>query len=110
MADIPGWRMSQVAGQRPLRLDRLGPPAAEHGIHDVPAVQPETQPGSLLFAAGEVHGDEIYRALSQKLGVVYVRLGEFDVEPAALACLPSEFARTRRAAVDVPRRAPGHRH
>lgn len=67
--------------------------SAEHGTHDVPAVQPDTQPGTLLFAAGQVHGDEIYRALSEKLGVAYVRLGEFDVEPAALACLPPEFVR-----------------
>lgn len=69
------------------------------GLHRALAAQevrPAARLGSVLLATGEINEDELYRALSEQLGVVYVRLGEFDVEPAALATVPADIARARR--------------
>ena len=52
--------------------------------------------GALLLAAGEIDADDLYRALGEQMGVAFVRLGEFDVEPAALAALPGDVARAQR--------------
>ena len=68
------------------------------GVHRALAAQgdrPTARLGSLLVATGEVNEDELYRALAEQLGVAYVRLGEFDVEAAALASVPPDFARAR---------------
>jgi hypothetical protein len=68
----------------------------EAGIQRVLLAQdkdPAARLGGLLVAAGEITEDELYRALSEQLGVPYVRLGEFDVEAAALACIPPDVAR-----------------
>jgi type IV pilus assembly protein PilB len=69
------------------------------GIHRALAAQgdrPTTRLGSVLLATGEITEDELYRALSEQLGVAYVRLGEFDVEAAALASVPPDFVRGHR--------------
>jgi type IV pilus assembly protein PilB len=69
------------------------------GIHRALVAQedrPAARLGSVLVATGEINEDELYRGLSEQLGVVYVRLGEFDVEPAALSSLPPDIARARR--------------
>jgi hypothetical protein len=73
--------------------------ADDTGVHRALAAQrdrPTTKLGSVLVAAGEINEDERYRALSEQLGVAYVRLGEFDVEAAALASLPPDFVRRHR--------------
>ncbi|MFI4889283.1 MAG: GspE/PulE family protein [Steroidobacterales bacterium] len=69
------------------------------GVHRALAVQenhPAARLGSVLVATGEINEDELYRGLSEQLGVVYVRLGEFDVDAAALSCLTPDIARARR--------------
>ena len=69
------------------------------GIHRALVVQedrPATRLGSVLVATGEINEDELYRGLSEQLGVVYVRRGEFDVDPAALGCVAPDVARLRR--------------
>jgi type IV pilus assembly protein PilB len=58
--------------------------------------EPDARLGELLLKAGEIHPDELYRALGEQLGVIYVRLAKFDVEPAALAALPQEIVRAHR--------------
>jgi type IV pilus assembly protein PilB len=58
--------------------------------------QPAARLGSVLVTTGEINEDELYQALSEQLGVVYVRLGEFDVDSAAIASLPADIARARR--------------
>jgi type IV pilus assembly protein PilB len=58
--------------------------------------EPDMRLGELLLKAGEIHADELYRALGEQLGVTYVRLAEFDVEPAALAALPAEVVHAHR--------------
>lgn len=57
---------------------------------------PGTRLGSVLVETGEIAEDELYCALSQQLGVVYVRLGDFDVDAAALTTLPADTARALR--------------
>jgi len=57
---------------------------------------PDTRLGSVLVDTGEITEDQLYRALSQQLGVVYVHLGDFDVDAAALASLPEDVARALR--------------
>jgi type IV pilus assembly protein PilB len=69
------------------------------GVHRALAAQgkrPSARLGSVLITSGEITEDQLYRALSEQLGVAYVRLGEFDVEPAALATLPPDVARAHR--------------
>jgi len=57
---------------------------------------PEQRLGDVLVASGKVGNDRLYAGLAEQMGVPYVRLGEFDVEPAALAALPADIARARR--------------
>jgi type IV pilus assembly protein PilB len=69
------------------------------GIHRGLAAQevrPTARLGSVLVATGEINEDELYRALSEQLGVTYVRLGEFDIDATALASLPPDVARAHR--------------
>jgi type IV pilus assembly protein PilB len=71
----------------------------ETGIHralTVHAEQPAARFGSVLVSTGEITENELYGALGKQLGVAYVRLGDFDVEAAALATLPAEVARNTR--------------
>jgi type IV pilus assembly protein PilB len=69
------------------------------GVHRALAAQeerPAARLGGVLVATGEITEDQLYRALSEQFGVAYVRLGEFDVDAAALASLPPDLARARR--------------
>ncbi len=70
----------------------------ETGVHRALVAQedrPAARLGSVLVETGEINEDELYRGLSEQLGVVYVRLGEFDVDPAALSSLPPDIAHSR---------------
>ncbi len=58
--------------------------------------EPDMQLGELLLRAGEINADELYRALGEQLGLTYVRLSQFDVEPEALMAIPAEMARAHR--------------
>jgi type IV pilus assembly protein PilB len=95
-----------LATARPAHRQPIGELLTDAGfVHDTGVHRglaaredrPDARLGSVLVATGEITEDELYRALSQQLGVAYVRLGEFDVEAAALASLPPDIARARRA-------------
>jgi type IV pilus assembly protein PilB len=69
------------------------------GVHRALAMQAnhlDVRLGDQLLNTNRVQDELLYRALSEQMGVPYVRLGEFDVEPAALAALPQDIARGRR--------------
>ncbi len=72
---------------------------SETGVHRVLAAQ-SAQPGSKfgdqLVRTHEVDEDSLYRALSEQIGVPYVRLGDFKADPAALASLPANIVREHR--------------
>lgn len=57
---------------------------------------PEAKLGDLLVASGELSEEDLYQALGRQMGIPYVRLREFDIEPAALALLPHDLLRARR--------------
>lgn len=59
--------------------------------------QPEKRLGDLLMEAGKIDEIELYRALGEQMGVPFVLLGEFEAEPQALATLPQDIVRARRA-------------
>jgi type IV pilus assembly protein PilB len=72
---------------------------ADTGIHRALTAQegrPTARLGSVLVATGEINEDELYRGLSEQLGIVYVRLGDFDADAAALSCVPADVAHERR--------------
>jgi type IV pilus assembly protein PilB len=58
--------------------------------------QPGMKVGRQLVLAHEIEEESLYRALSEQIGVPYVRLGEFVVDPAALAALPPDIVREQR--------------
>ncbi|HUG72603.1 MAG TPA: hypothetical protein VMK82_04185, partial [Steroidobacteraceae bacterium] len=58
--------------------------------------QSDLQLGKRLVLAREIDEDSLYRALSEQIGVPYVRLGDFAAEPAALAALPAYVVREHR--------------
>lgn len=62
----------------------------------MPHPRPNTRISDLLVAQGTISEDTLYRALSAKFGVPYVRLGEFDVDPGALHLLPQNIVRAYR--------------
>lgn len=49
--------------------------------------------GQLLIRNGRVNESAVYRALSHQLGVPFVHLADFDVDPQALMLLPQYLAR-----------------
>jgi type IV pilus assembly protein PilB len=53
--------------------------------------------GQLLVEAGELRPDQLARALAERLGVDYVDLSEFTVDPAALALIDGDVAKRHRA-------------
>ncbi len=69
------------------------------GINRVLATQgelPGVRLGKQLLMQHEVDEGQLYRALGDQIGVPYVRLGEFQAEPAALAALPQNLVREQR--------------
>ena len=69
------------------------------GLHRALASQtelPGVRFGKQLLMRHEVDEDQLYRAISDQIGVPYVRLGEFRPEPAALAALPPNIVREQR--------------
>jgi type IV pilus assembly protein PilB len=70
--------------------------ATASGVHRALSRQkdePEMRLGELLLSAGRISEQALYAALGEQLGVLYVRLGEFDVDPEALLVLSQELAR-----------------
>jgi len=57
-------------------------------------LHPDSRLGEILLADRRINEDELYRALSLKLGVPYVRLGSFDVDPGVLTHIPQDVARS----------------
>lgn len=57
---------------------------------------PHERLGESLLTQGRISEADLYRALSLKLGIAYVRLGTFDVEPEALMTIAQEVARSYR--------------
>ena len=55
--------------------------------------EPDKKLGELLEASGVVTTDEIYHALAMQLGLPFVRLRNFDIDPAVLPFLSEEIAR-----------------
>ncbi len=53
--------------------------------------------GDILQERGLVSHEQVLRALSERFGVPFVNLGEFEADPRALACLPGSFAREHLA-------------
>lgn len=49
--------------------------------------------GKLLVELGRVNEREVYAALGRQLGMPFVRLAEFDIEPQALMSLPQHIIR-----------------
>ncbi len=97
--------LAHLTAPRPTRREPLGALLTsagrlhETGVHRGLVAQtehPGQRLGALLLAAGEIAADDLYRALGEQMGVAFVRLGEFDVEPAALAALPGDVARAQR--------------
>jgi len=58
--------------------------------------QSDMKVGRRLVLAREVDEESLYRALGEQIGVPYVRLGDFAVEPTALAALPAHVVREQR--------------
>lgn len=72
---------------------------SESDLHEALAEQrqhPQSRVGEILLSEGRISEDELYQALSLKLGVPYVRLDRFDVDPEAVAAIPSEVAHSYR--------------
>jgi type IV pilus assembly protein PilB len=61
-----------------------------------PSGKSDMKVGKRLLLAGEISEESLYRALSEQIGVPYVRLGDFAAEPAALAALPAHVVREHR--------------
>ncbi|WP_455202237.1 GspE/PulE family protein [Kaarinaea lacus] len=55
--------------------------------------EPERKLGELLEASGVVTTDEIYHALAMQLGLPFVRLRNFDIDPSVLTYLSEDIAR-----------------
>ena len=53
--------------------------------------------GQLLVEAGALRADQLARALAERLGVDYVDLSRFAVDPAALALIDGDIAKRHRA-------------
>jgi type IV pilus assembly protein PilB len=53
--------------------------------------------GQLLLKTGRVSERDVYTALSRQLGVPFVRLAEFDVDPQARMLLPQNIVRSLSA-------------
>ena len=69
------------------------------GLHRTLLAQaqlPGVRFGKHLLIRHEVEEEELYRALSDQIGVPFVRLGEFRPEPVALAALPPNIVREQR--------------
>ncbi len=109
LATVAQLRARLLAPRRPHRL-KIGQLLLESGaIHDTGirrvltaqppsggSAQADMKVGERLLLAGEIDEDRLYRALGEQIGVPYVRLGEFAVEPAALAVLPAHIVREYR--------------
>jgi type IV pilus assembly protein PilB len=96
---------ARLQAPKPPHRRKIGELLRDAGaIHDtgirralvVQAEQSDVKVGKQLVLAREVDEDSLYRALSEQIGVPYVRLGEFAAEPAALAALPASFVREHR--------------
>ncbi len=53
--------------------------------------------GDILIGIGATTEDAVHEALAHKLGVPYVKLREFDVDPSVLALVPVDIARKHSA-------------
>jgi len=71
-------------------------PAQLKDALDIQAIEPHRRIGEILQEQGAVTHETILSTLAVKLGLPFVRLSGFDVDPLAVARLPVEIARRNR--------------
>jgi len=78
-----------------LQTGRITPANLQRAAR-LQAQHPEARLYELLLSNGLVSEDALYRTVAEQMGIPFVRLGEFDIDPDALIAVPQEVVRKTR--------------
>ena len=88
-------RKSKQLGQILIELGHITPEQLEHGARGAPATPKSL--GRVLIDMGMIKEADLVRALAEQVGLEFVDLAEYPIDPTATTLLPEALARRYRA-------------